>query len=156
MQRTAIQQRPLRRALSLRGGFASSMGRSVPAFVEGICEPACRESEFADIDHDGFPVASAADDGNVVVNFGLLTGREATQAELDRLALALRRGGAGAEMTITAARRQDYGPRAETVSHQVQVSLAGSPSPPTSWVEAICRGWAIACAEERSVEPLPP
>src|SRR5262245_31158313 len=105
---------------------------------------------------DGFPVALPADDGSIVVNFGLLTGREATQAELDRLALALRRGGAGGEMTITAARRQDYGPRAETVSHQVQVSLARSSPPPASWVEAICDAWARSCAEDRSLELLPP
>ena len=41
---------------------------------------------------------------DVIVNFGILSGREATQAELDRLALALRHGGAGAQMTITAER----------------------------------------------------
>ena len=107
-------------------------------------------------DRDDFPVAFAVDDGTVVVNFGLLTGREATQAELDRLALALRRGGAGPEMTITAVRRQDYGPHAETVSHQVQVSLSSSSPPPTSWVEAVCTEWAMSCAEDRSVEPLSP
>ena len=101
-------------------------------------------------------MAFSADDGSIVVNFGLLTGREATQAELDRLALALRRGGAGGEMTITAARRQDYGPRAETVSHQVQVSLARSSPPPASWVEATCDAWARSCAEDRSLELLPP
>ena len=103
-----------------------------------------------------FPVAFGADDGSVIVNFGLLTGREATQAEMDRLAAALRRGGAGAEMTITAARRQDYGPDSETVVHQVQVSLADGTTPPTSWVEAICGEWARNCADDRSVEPLVP
>ena len=108
------------------------------------------------IDRDGFPIAFATDDGTVVVNFGVLTGREATQAELDRLALALRRGGAGHRMTITAARRQDYGRRAETVLHQVRVSLPRSATPPTSWVEATCGEWAMSCAQDRSVEPLPP
>lgn len=107
-------------------------------------------------DRDGFPVAFATDDGSVVVNFGLLTGREATQAELDRLALALRQGGAGTEMTITAARRQDYGRRAETVLHQVQVSLPQSATSPASWVEAVCGEWVMSCAEDRSVDPLPP
>jgi hypothetical protein len=53
------------------------------------------------------PIAFA-EDGSVVVNFGILSGREATQAELDRLAHVLRQAGAGAEMTITAERRQDY------------------------------------------------
>jgi hypothetical protein len=93
-----------------------------------------------------------AEEGSVVVNFGILSGREATQAELDRLALELREAGAGAEMTITAARRQDYGPGFEGVVHQVHVTLAGSTSPPS--VEAICRDWALKCAEDRSVEPL--
>ena len=97
-----------------------------------------------------FPIAFA-EDGSVLVNFGILSGREATQAELDRLALALRRAGAGAEMTITAERRQDYGPDFEGVIHQVRVTLGDSP---TEWVEAICRAWALDCAEDRTVQPL--
>ena len=92
-----------------------------------------------------------AEEGSVVVNFGILSGREATQAELDRLALELREGGAGAEMTITAARRQDYGPGFEGVVHQVHVVLARSP---TASVERICRDWALRCAADRIVEPL--
>jgi hypothetical protein len=96
------------------------------------------------------PIAFA-EDGSVVVNFGIVSGREATQAELDRLALLLRKAGAGAEMTITAARRQDYGRDFEGVVHQVQVTLAGSPTPR---VQAICREWALNCAEDRSVGPL--
>jgi hypothetical protein len=100
---------------------------------------------------DELPIVFAEEE-SVVVNFGILSGREATQAELDRLALELREAGAGAEMTITAARRQDYGPAFEGVVHQVHVTLAGSTSPPP--VEAICREWALNCAEDRSVEPL--
>ena len=102
--------------------------------------------------HDDFPIAFA-EDGSVIVNFGILSGREATQAELDRLALALRRAGAGAghEMTITAERRQDYGRGFEGVTHQVRVTLADSP---TARVEATCRAWALSCAEDRTVEPL--
>jgi hypothetical protein len=102
------------------------------------------------VHRDEFPI-TFADDGSVVVNFGILSGREATQAELDRLALALRQAGAGTEMTITAARRQEYGHGFEGVVHQVHVTLASSP-PPT--VEAICGEWALSCAEDRSVEPL--
>ena len=96
------------------------------------------------------PIAFAAD-GSVVINFGILSGREATQAELDRLAHVLRQAGAGADMTITAERRQDYGRRFEGVVHQVHVTLASSP---TDWVEAICDTWALSCAEDRTVEPL--
>jgi hypothetical protein len=92
-----------------------------------------------------------AEEESVVVNFGILSGREATQAELDRLALALREAGAGAEMTISAVRRQDYGRDFEGVVHQVHVTLADSP---TLRVQAICREWALSCAEDRSAEPL--
>ena len=102
------------------------------------------------INRTDFPIAFA-DDGSVLVNFGIVAGREATQAELDRLALAFREAGGGAEMTITAERRQDYGQDFEGVTHQVRVMLGDSP---TEWVEAICRAWALDCAEERSVEPL--
>jgi hypothetical protein len=98
----------------------------------------------------GFPVAFV-DDGNIVVNFGILSGREATQAELDRLALALRRAGAGAGMTITAVRRQEYAQGFEGVVHQVNVTLEGSATPSMT---AICDEWALCCAEDRSVEPL--
>ena len=107
------------------------------------------------IDREEFPAAFAADDGSVLINFGVLTGREATQAELDRLAHALRQGGAGAEMTITAARRQDYGQGAGTVLHKVQVSLPHSAAPPTAWVIEVCSEWAISCAEDRSIVPFP-
>jgi len=102
------------------------------------------------INRDEFPVAFA-EDGSVVVNFGIVSGREATQAELDRLALAFREAGAGAEMTITAERRQEYGHEFEGVVHQVRVTVPGSPP---EWVEAICSAWASSCAEDRSVEPL--
>ena len=98
-----------------------------------------------------FPVAFAGEDGSVVVNFGVLTGREATQAELDRLAHSLRRAGAAPEMTITASRRQDYGHEAEAVVHQVHVSTGGLPG---STIEALCAQWAIDCAQDRTVEPL--
>ena len=101
------------------------------------------------VNRDEYPIAFIKD-GAVVVNFGVLSGREATQAELDRLSLALRQRGAGAQMTITAERRQEYGQGFEGVVHQVHVMLGGAPTP---WVE-ICREWALSCAEDRSVEPL--
>jgi hypothetical protein len=96
------------------------------------------------------PIAFAEDE-SVVVNFGILTGREATQAELDRLALALRQAGTADEMTLTAARRQDYGHGFEGVVHQVHVVLPDSPTPR---VQAICHEWAVSCAEDRSVDAL--
>src|SRR5262245_36964222 len=97
------------------------------------------------------PIAVSTDDGSVVVNFGLLTGREATQAELDRLARSPLEAGAGPEMTLTAARRQDYVPGIEAVAYQVHVVTAEiSPNA----VEAICQEWAERCAKDRSIAPL--
>ena len=102
------------------------------------------------VNHTELPTAFA-EEGSVVVNFGIVAGREATQAEVDRLALAFREAGAGAEMTITAERRQAYGQGFEGVVHQVRVTVPGAPG---EWVEAICAAWAASCAEDRSVEPL--
>lgn len=96
------------------------------------------------------PIAFA-EDGSIVVNFGIVSGREATQAELDRLAGVLRHAGVGSEMTITAARRQDYSRGFEGVIHQVIVTL---PMTPTPSLAEICREWAMSCAHERSVAPL--
>jgi hypothetical protein len=112
--------------------------------MDKSAEPANPEREL--------PIAFAGDDGSVVVNFGILTGREATQAEIDRLAQSLHtRSGAEAEITISAVRRQDYGHGVETVSHQVHVWTKGSQVPE---IEAICHTWAVSCAEDRRVAPL--
>ena len=97
------------------------------------------------------PVAFA-EGGEVIVNFGILTGREATQAEIDRLAQSLySEAGAGPDLTITAVRRQDYGHDIETVAHQVIVDTTGGPA---AGVQEICRVWALGCADDRRIEPL--
>lgn len=101
---------------------------------------------------DSLPVTFVADDGTIVINFGVLCGREATQAEIDRLAQALSdEAGAGPDITIIASRRQDYGHGIETVTHQVSVEATGvlSAAP-----EAVCRSWVEGCAAERRVESL--
>jgi hypothetical protein len=118
--------------------------------VDGLAPWADGKPVSMAMDRNELPIAFA-EDADVIVNFGILSGREATQAELDRLALALRRAGAGADMTITAERRQDYGRAFEGVVHQVRVTVPGSP---TEWVEAICSAWAQSCAEDRRIEPL--
>ena len=106
-------------------------------------------------EHEGpnveLPIALVEEDGTtVVVNFGILTGREATQAEMDRLAHMLHGAGAG-DFTITAVRQQDYGDGVETVSHQVQLQAKERLIP---GADAICEEWALACADDRRVEPL--
>jgi len=96
------------------------------------------------------PVAFADGGGGVVVNFGLLTGREATQAEIDRLARSLQEAGVAENLAISAVRRQEYGPRVETVAAQVHVAVDGGDAD----VVDLCRAWALECAEDRRVEPL--
>ena len=98
------------------------------------------------------PVTFVADDGSIVINFGIVAGREATQAEIDRLAQALHdEAGIGPDITIVATRRQDYGHGIETITHQVCVEATGVKS---AAPELVCRTWVTGCAAERHVEPL--
>ena len=89
-------------------------------------------------------------DGSVVVNFGILTGREATIAEIDRLAHSLFTAGAD-EMRIVAQRIQDYGGGVETVLHQVIVraDILGAEQ-----LQRLCEMWAHDCDADRHVAPL--
>jgi hypothetical protein len=101
---------------------------------------------------ESLPVTFVDDDGSIVINFGILCGREATQAELDRLAQALNdQAGAGPDITIVASRRQDYGHGIETVTHQVCVEATGVLS---AVPETVCRAWIERCADERHVDSL--
>ena len=98
------------------------------------------------------PVTFRADDGGIVINFGILCGREATQAEIDRLAQALNdQAGAVPDITIVSSRRQDYGHGIETITHQVTVEATGVLS---ALPEAVCSSWLESCAAERRVESL--
>lgn len=98
------------------------------------------------------PVTFVTEDGGIVINFGILCGREATQAEIDRLAQSLNdEAGAGPDITIVASRRQDYGQGIETITHQVTVEPTGVQS---AVPETVCRAWAESCAAERHVESL--
>ena len=49
------------------------------------------------------PASFVESDGSVVVNFGILTGREATIAEVDRLARSLSLAGGGEDLDRGAA-----------------------------------------------------
>jgi len=102
--------------------------------------------------HEPLPVTFLAADGSIVINFGILCGREATQAEIDRLAQALNdEAGAGPNITIVSSRRQDYGLGIETVTHQVTVEATGVLS---ALPEAVCGSWVERCAADRRVESL--
>jgi hypothetical protein len=87
----------------------------------------------------------------VVVNFGLLSGREATLAEVDRLARRLCE--LMPEVRVHAVRTHDVSRESEAVVHQVVVET-GSATADHEQLRDICETWATACAVERSLEPL--
>ena len=87
----------------------------------------------------------------IVVNFGPLSGREATQAEVDRLARRLLE--TADRVQLHAVRTHDVSPQSESIVHQV-VAEAVAPSAAATGLRDICETWAVECAEERSLEPL--
>ena len=87
----------------------------------------------------------------VVVNFGPLTGREATLAEIDRLGRRLLEG--AEHVRVHAVRSHDMTADTETIVHQVFVE-ADAPASDSGRLRDICEAWAADCAAERSLEPL--
>lgn len=97
-------------------------------------------------------IRSAADGAlELVVNFGPLTGREATLAEVDRLARRLL--GTVADVRIHAVRTHDLSETSESIVHQVVVEVA-APAATGEELRDICEDWAADCAADRSLEPL--
>jgi hypothetical protein len=101
------------------------------------------------------PVAFVtAHDGSrleLLVNFGVLTGREATQAEIDRLARALTP--IPDRLAIVAERRHEYAQGTETVVNVVSVETEAEPDEIPRLVE-LCEEWAADCAADRRMETL--
>jgi len=97
----------------------------------------------------------SVDDGriDIVVNFGLLAGREATLAEVDRLARRLLED--AERVTINSNRRHEVTHAEETIVHQVLVD-AKAPGALASELRDRCEAWAVECADERRLEPLGP
>jgi len=82
----------------------------------------------------------------VVVNFGVHAGREATQAEVERLGMWLHED--IPSFTIVAERRYGFGPDAAAALSQVRVELpSGDPRRIVPAVEA----WATDCIAERGL-----
>ena len=96
------------------------------------------------------PACFVESDGSVVVNFGILTGREATLAEVDRLARSVSHAG-GEPIRIVAERIQAYDGGVETVLHQVVARAKGIAA---DELERLCTGWVQDCAADRHVAPL--
>lgn len=85
------------------------------------------------------------------VNFGVLAGREATQAELEELGKTLldevRR------VSVVSEDRIEIGPHSEAAVHQVRVELADAPdSELERRLVGIAERWARACFDERHVD----
>lgn len=89
----------------------------------------------------------------IVANFGPLSGREATLAEIDRLARRLLE--IAANVRVDAVRTHDMGPETEAIVHQVVVE-ADAPASEAARLRDVCETWAVECAAERSLEPLEP
>ena len=87
----------------------------------------------------------------IVVNFGPLSGREATLAEVDRLARRLLE--TAAHVRVHAIRTHDMGPESESIVHQVVVE-ADATAHDAATLRETCEAWAVECADERSVDPL--
>ena len=92
------------------------------------------------------------------INFGMLTGRDATPAEIEELAQALLP--AVGEISIVAEERHEIGEHAEASLHQVVIALDDEHVPEEDEeaeqlsariVEEAVR-WAHWCAAERQVE----
>jgi hypothetical protein len=92
------------------------------------------------------------------VNFGMFAGREATPAEIDDLAEALR--GKVEEVSIVAEDRHEFGEHSEAEVHQVRIEVPPHVLPADEDGIHELRGrlietaerWARECIADRSVE----
>jgi len=84
------------------------------------------------------------------VNFGLLTGREATPAEIDDLARELRRIVRSFE--IVAEQRHQFGDDVEVSVHQVVIETAASSDDVADEVVGTAERWARACFDARHAD----
>lgn len=87
----------------------------------------------------------------IVVNFGPLSGREATQAEVDRLARRLL--ATAEEVRVHAVRTHDMSRTSESIVHQVVVEAVAATRDAPALRDA-CEAWAAECAAERSLDPV--
>jgi hypothetical protein len=82
----------------------------------------------------------------VVVNFGVHAGREATQAEVERLGASLQEH--TPSFAIVAERRYGFGPDGDSAVHQLRVEVPdGDPARILPAVEV----WASDCIAERGL-----
>jgi excinuclease UvrABC helicase subunit UvrB len=93
------------------------------------------------------PIAFVAGDGDVRINFGVFSGREATPAEIDELARTLL--SQLDAVTIVAEQRYIVDRESEASVHQIRIELDGAdPQVPL----ALAERWAEACVADRHAE----
>ena len=94
----------------------------------------------------------------IIVNFGIFAGREATPAEIDELAkVLLPRIG---EVSIVSEERHEIGEESEASLHQVRVEIEEAKLPQSDHERDELRGrllelverWALDCIAERHAE----
>ena len=94
------------------------------------------------------PIAFLDEDGDIRVNFGMFSGREATQAEIDDLARTLL--DEVSAITIVAEQRTIADRDMEASVHQIRVELDEQDDPQRPLL--IAERWARACVAERHAE----
>ncbi|NUT54696.1 MAG: hypothetical protein HOQ03_01765 [Thermoleophilia bacterium] len=94
------------------------------------------------------PIAFVDDDGDIRVNFGMFSGREATQAEIDELAHELLKQVDA--ITIVSEQRTVADREMEASVHQIRIELDENedPQPPL----LVAERWAEACVADRHAE----
>ena len=93
------------------------------------------------------PIAFVAQDGDIRVNFGIFAGREATPAELDKLAQALL--DRVRSVTVVAENRVVADREMEASVHQIRIE-PGSAAPED--ILPVAEQWASACIADRHAE----
>ena len=86
--------------------------------------------------------------GDVRVNFGVFAGRNATQAEIDDLAGALRDGAEA--FAIIAEERHEFGPAVEATVRQIVIEIPQLDGDREQRVLEIAERWALDCIHSRS------
>jgi hypothetical protein len=94
----------------------------------------------------------------LVINFGVFAGRDATAAELEELGSALRPE--VGHVAVVAEQRHELDAETEIAVHQVKVQVADDELPPGEVelgelggrLESVAERWARGCIAERRVE----
>jgi hypothetical protein len=84
---------------------------------------------------------------SIVVNFGVFSGREATDAEIDRLAHALLDELEAVE--VLREQRHEFDREAEATVHQVRVTVPREAEGRIGHFASLVEGWAADCIGER-------